>query len=821
RGHGTHVSGTIAAEGNNGKGIAGVAPKASIMASQGFDSGGNGTSDVLANAIMYATDNGAKVINNSWECRFPPCPNDLIEEDAVRYAYNQDIVIIFSAGNTVGEDISFKSPQNMTETISVAASNENDDPTVFTSVGYDVDVAAPGGGPDFFDQNILSLLSANASCHATITVGTNYCRMSGTSMSAPHVAGLAALIREKHPEFTNEQVRQAIRVSADDISDPGFDVKSGYGRINVAAALAIDNPLKVKITSPARQTNINGQSTVDILGTAAGTGFESYSLSYGVGLTPSEFLPFSGPITTPVTEGTLGIWDVSSLDKERYIIKLTAVASGVTYTNHVLVIKENSNPLIIQPGVQQRPQVDEGKVVWEDTRNGIFTDIYLFNFSTGKETQITNEPNSFQRDSSISGDKIVWEDLRSGNPNIFLHDIFENSTRPVIDDAITRVNPSIDGNKIVWQESGDIYVYDLDTGIKTQITSDQTIQPNDPAISGNRIVWMDGRNGNFNNDIYFYDLDNPGTGEIQVTTSTQQNVSPDIYGDKIVYEENGKIFMYDIPSSSTTRISNPSCQLFIGCGAIGASIYGNRVVWTDWRDPSTDVWLYDISLGEEEPVTTDLDYQSSPDISAAKIVWRDERFGGRDLFYSDIPVNNAPKLRVMYPDVPITAGVGSSPQPNDGTVNILDIGAVVNAFGKNEANPQWHSWFKPYDLNRDGFVNIIDIGLVIQWFGSVNWPPGNSETNRITVSSSAINVQFYLTATDPDTTSLPTITASGLPEEVTFTTEAITTPGGDTFMRGKFFWDLTTTSPSGQNFDITFTADDGVDTTELTLYFVR
>ena len=187
----------------------------------------------------------------------------------------------------------------------------------------------------------------------------------------------------------------------------------------------------------------------------------------------------------------------------------------------------------------------------------------------------------------------------------------------------------------------------------------------------------------------------------------------------------------------------------------------------------------------------------------------------------NIYTRQPPTLTLLGPDVPITAGVSETPQPRDTTVNILDIGAVVNAFGKNEVDPQWHSWFKPYDLDRNGTINIIDIGLVIQWFGSVNWPPGNSETNRITISSSAINVQFYLTATDPDTTSLPTITASGLPEEVTFTTEAITTPGGDTFMRGKFFWDLTTTSPSGQNFDITFTADDGVDTTELTLYFVR
>lgn len=833
-GHGSHVSGTAAAEGNNGVGIAGVAPKAQVMAIKSLPDSGSGEFDQLGAGIVYAADNGADVVNNSWGCTFA-CPVNPFAEDAVSYAYALDVVVIFSAGNDFGEDVEFRSPQNMNETIVISASDHNDDIIIRSNIGFGIDVSAPGGGispePPVLrsDKNILSLKANGTNCGTNLQVGTDYCRFAGTSMSSPHVAGLAALIREKHPEFTNEQVRQVIRVSADDIADPGFDINSGYGRINASAALAVDNPLNVNITSPARLTNFNGLNSVDIEGTASGTGFVSYSLSYGVGLPPSEFLPISGPITTPVTNGTLGTWDVSSVtDSQYYIIKLSATDGVKTYVSHVVVINELANPASPQTLEQKLPDVSENKVVWEAAPDpGTFPDIYLYNFTTGEQTQLTDESAGSDRGHvSISGDKIVWHDDRDGVRNVFLHDIYSKSTAPIIDDGSARVDPDIDGNKVVWKEGGDIYVYDLDTAIKTQITSDPSSQQNKPKISGNRIVWEDRRSGN--NDIFLYDLDNPG--EVQIASSGLFENNPDIFGDKIVYDKSGNIFMYDIPSGSTIRVNNPSCPVV--CTAAGAKISDNRIVWTDRRGlvpddpfsnnaPTTDIWLYDIALGVEKLVTPNLDWQQSPAISATKIVWQDLRTDTWQVFYTDIPGNNAPKLRIMYPDVPITAGVGDPPQPKDTVVNITDIGAVVNAFGKAENDPNWHSWFKPYDLVRDGVINISDIGLVVLWFGSANWPPGNSETDRITVPVGGTNVQFYLTATDPDTTSLPTITASGLPAEATFTTEAFTTPGGDTFMRGFFFWDLTTTSPSGQTFDVTFTADDDTDTTELTLYIVR
>ena len=97
-GHGTHVSGTIAAIGNNSLGVIGVAPKAKIMPLKGLDDTGHGSISALANAIVYAAEHGAKVINNSWGCG-GYCPSQPVAEDAVRFAEDMGAVVVFAAGN--------------------------------------------------------------------------------------------------------------------------------------------------------------------------------------------------------------------------------------------------------------------------------------------------------------------------------------------------------------------------------------------------------------------------------------------------------------------------------------------------------------------------------------------------------------------------------------------------------------------------------------------------------------------------------------------------------------------------------------------------
>ncbi len=335
-GHGTHVAGTIAAVGNNAQGIIGVAWQAKVMALKGLSDQGYGASDDLAQAIQYAADNGADVVNMSWG----GSGRSQVIEDAVRYAHDKGVVLVAAAGND-NVDASFMTPANIEEVITVAATDHTDHKAAFSNWGSKIDVAAPGGDstPDLEDSNrtyanILSCRARGTDMYGDgLTLLGDYARARGTSMAAPHVAGLCALILANHPEFTNEGVRQILRASADDILDPlndgssrpGFDIYTGAGRVNATRALEIDQAdLPVaKIAEPFSQASLAPEDLmITVRGTATGLGPQGYLLEYGRGEDPEEWTLISSS-DKPVNEGVLGSWDVSNLMFGPYTLRLT------------------------------------------------------------------------------------------------------------------------------------------------------------------------------------------------------------------------------------------------------------------------------------------------------------------------------------------------------------------------------------------------------------------------------------------------------------------------------------------------------------------
>lgn len=216
-GHGTHCSGIVAAVTNNSIGIAGVCWNCKIMAVRagykGEDGYGYLEDDDAAAAIVYATDNGANVISMSWGDYYP---SDLIY-DAVKYAYDSGVLLVAASGNDDTSSRHF--PAAYDEVIAVSATDDYDNPAWFTNFGDWVELAAPG-----------------VDIYSTVWDDT-YTYMSGTSMSAPHVAGLAALILSQFSSMTRDQLRLQLRFAADDLGDPGFDNYYGYGRINARRAV--------------------------------------------------------------------------------------------------------------------------------------------------------------------------------------------------------------------------------------------------------------------------------------------------------------------------------------------------------------------------------------------------------------------------------------------------------------------------------------------------------------------------------------------------------------------------------------------------------
>lgn len=196
--HGTHVAGIIAAMRNNKLGNDGVATMAKIMVLRVVPNGDERDKDV-ANAIRYAVDNGAKVINMSFGKAFDY--NKAIVDEAVRYAESKDVLIIHAAGNdakNTDKESNFPSPRYKNDSlcktwIEVGASQMNQGPASFSNYGKKtVNVFAPG----FEIYNTVE--------------DDNYEWLQGTSMAAPVVAGLAALIRSYYPHLTAIQVKQII-----------------------------------------------------------------------------------------------------------------------------------------------------------------------------------------------------------------------------------------------------------------------------------------------------------------------------------------------------------------------------------------------------------------------------------------------------------------------------------------------------------------------------------------------------------------------------------------------------------------------------------
>lgn len=229
-GHGTHVCGTVAQRTNNNLGVAGVAFNARIMPVKVLNSAGSGSLTTIANGIIYAADNGANVINLSLGGSFGS--NAL--QNAVNYAWGRGVVLCAATGNSGSGQISY--PARYTNCIAVGATRFDGVRASYSQFGSGIDCVAPGGhlsfdqnGDGFGDGILQQTFNGNPAVFA-------YYFFQGTSMSTPHVAAVAALIKSKFPALTNAQVRSRIESTCKDLGSAGYDTRYGFGLVNAAAA---------------------------------------------------------------------------------------------------------------------------------------------------------------------------------------------------------------------------------------------------------------------------------------------------------------------------------------------------------------------------------------------------------------------------------------------------------------------------------------------------------------------------------------------------------------------------------------------------------
>jgi hypothetical protein len=287
-GHGTAVAGTAAAAGNNAIGVSGVSAQSKIMPLRvAYRDATSGScyayQSVIANGVTYAADHGAKVVNVS----FANSSNSSAVQSAGNYLKSKG-GLLFTAANNNNRDEGFTPTTSL---IAVSATDSADNRSSFSSYGAFVSLAAPG------------------SAIYTTNRGGGYGGWNGTSFATPVASGAAALVMSANPSLTSDQVQNILFSTAVDLGAAGRDIYFGYGRVNVAAAVAAAQAM------PAADTTAPTVSIAAPLGSSTVSGLVSVSVNAAdnVGVTRVD-LKVNGTVVASDIAGPFGFsWDSASV----------------------------------------------------------------------------------------------------------------------------------------------------------------------------------------------------------------------------------------------------------------------------------------------------------------------------------------------------------------------------------------------------------------------------------------------------------------------------------------------------------------------------
>lgn len=353
-GHGTQVSGVVSAKQNNAKGISGVAPGCRIVALRAFDATGNAEDDDIASAIVYAVENGVRILNLSYGDVVP----SMLQRDAIRYAVDQGVTVFASSGNEGGFDRHY--PSDFNEVISVGATTNipyEDILASLTTTGEGMDILAPG--TDIY----------------TTDLDNGYKSVNGTSFSSPIAAAIGALLLSKDTRYTPAQIKGILASTARDLGKQGFDPETANGRVDALSALNYRGTAAVRIVSPHTNDGLKVNQQVQITGGANATLFSKWVLSFATALDPrAQQTPDAQRGWVTIAEsnsqqlsGTLGEWNTTGLELGLYTLRLAL------YSNDDRVTEERINVYVTgEPPKITRFAIDS---IYVHDKRGLLVDI--------------------------------------------------------------------------------------------------------------------------------------------------------------------------------------------------------------------------------------------------------------------------------------------------------------------------------------------------------------------------------------------------------------------------------------------------------------
>lgn len=667
--HGSHVAGTILAVGNNSVGVTGVMWHGKIMALKTIGDNGVGTIAMAVPALRYAVDNGARVINNSWGVALYNDHPALRE--AIQYAAAQGAVIVAAAGNNaeniINSDHSFY-PAAYDEVITIAATNELDGKCGFSNFGAKVDVAAPGCGTatdlalDKPAQNILSLIHAGADPPPGVRVGCCYRRASGTSMSSPHVSGLAGLLLSYRPNLNREQVRQILRIAASNVGNWGVNPATGYGRIDARQTLdlvdAITSTPRPELVIKGMQATpryVVSRDTVSVTATLTNIGSDT-ALNFPVklvGKNGSQVVVYETQMISSLAAGqSLPLAfspQLISQGKHTLVIQIDPQGALCQYSqnNDTASIPVVVGPIRILeatlPGQHWGsttflPKISGRRIVWTELQDQVM--LYDLGADLRPLTSDDQGPLAIGRgnsDANISDTRIAWSQWAdTSNNQIVLYDLGPDGVFGTADDSGLQViatgpglrRPIFAGPNILWDSNDGLKLYDLGPDLRFGSADDRGLFsflpcPGYPQTDGRLLAYYSSCSPN--PGLYVYDL---GPDGVYTTVDDYGPilVVPDLDG----HYSNG----YSVANGRLAWLDH----VFPNSPGIRDSSLIVKEAGPDGRFGTTDDRPA-VSLHQIRHAIMDWSYGQT-DLGDNRLFWDDKRNGDWDVFFLDFGPDN-------------------------------------------------------------------------------------------------------------------------------------------------------------------------------------
>jgi subtilisin family serine protease len=331
-GHGSYLAGIVAAQTDDGAGMAGVSQGAQILALKVLDAEGRGSAASLAAALDYAAASGARVILLG----FPGERAGEPERAALARAVAAGALVIAPAGDT-GSEIAADSLAAAEGVLAVGATDRGDARARFSGWGSALDLVAPGvdvlglraRGSDWLARSGTPDYAARA---AQVGGPRLHYRASSTASAAALAAGAAALLIAERPELAAPQLARVLGQNARDLGAPGFDLQTGHGLLDARAALAADPDYYLEARIESVEVLPGAAPRLRVIGSADADLFQSARLQIAPAADPERWIGVGGALNSPVREAALAEFPVQQLDGvPRWLLRLVVRhASGAS-----------------------------------------------------------------------------------------------------------------------------------------------------------------------------------------------------------------------------------------------------------------------------------------------------------------------------------------------------------------------------------------------------------------------------------------------------------------------------------------------------------